>query len=332
MKNNILKYLILIILIFCNINLFAQFDIIKNNAIHKVIKFDKQNDLDNALIFLNKKINKDSKNDIYYSYRSYIHFIKEDYNAALNDVNQCIKLQPSNIAYSLYKSEIQFENNDFNEAFKLLDVISKHSVVRIQATLKKIYFHRQLSNFDTAIALCNQIINAHIKEYSDNAQNKFLIKTYNHLSLTYLKLYQLDSALYYSNKILEYDSISNEYLLNNAKILMKMGNEEQCKAKLKQILSKENNSLYFANAYAYLGMKEKAKEVLDCYISKYFNNYKYDIFHIASIYSILVENDKAFKYLDKIQGKIRKSYLINNNDFDNIKEDERFVVFKNTLK
>lgn len=198
--------------------------------------------------------------------------------------------------------------------------------------MKKIYFHCELSNFDTAIALCNQIINSHIKEYSDNNQNNFLIKTYNQLSIIYLKLNQLDSALYYSNKIIEKDSITNEYLLNNAKILMKIGNEEQYKTKLKQLLSRKNCSLYFAHACAYLGMKEQAKEVLSCYLNKNFVNHKYDIFHIASIYAIIEEKDKALEYLDKIHGKIRKSTLINNNDFDNIESDERFIAFVNKLK
>lgn len=61
MKNNILKYLIFIIVIAFNTNLFAQYGIVEYKSIQKIKKSLTQNDLENTLIFLNKKINKGSK-------------------------------------------------------------------------------------------------------------------------------------------------------------------------------------------------------------------------------------------------------------------------------
>lgn len=317
--------------IFSSISSMSQMITPFNN---KAEKYYLNNEYEKALKSITKAIKKrPSKSDYYYD-RVAINFVLEKYEDALIDINKAISLTPSKYMYYLAKAQIEFRKQDLEAALKTIDFsINLDSTNILAYTLRaKLYFEQgkydiALNEFQYAIEINNR--------FNPNINKGEMYNSHLFMGLCYMV--QKD----YNNSILEIDkSIIDSnwqkvYLIDRARIYFLSNQIELANTDFKKVIKTSIDTLQKAIAYAYLGNKEKAIETVNSFKRiNQVNLFKHYNMQAAAVYSILKEYEISLNYLDKIK-HLKNNYtawMLNNPDFNNLKNDKRFIELATTMK
>lgn len=327
-----MKNLFLILILFATSNsLMAQMITPFDNKARKLYL---NNEYDNALKSITKAIKKRPNNSDYYYDRVAINFVLENYDASLIDINKAICLTPSKYSYYLAKAQIEVRKQDFEAALKTIDVaIGLDSSIILAYTLRA-RFYFDLGKYDIALIEYQNAIDIN-NRYNPNINKGEMYYSHLFMGLCYMIQNDYNNSITEINKSIVDTNWQKVFLIDRARVYFLSNQIELANTDFQKVTKISIDTLQKAIAYAYLGDKEKAIETVNSFKRiNQVNLFRTYNIQAASVYSILKEYDIALEYLNKI--KHLKSYntawMINNPDFINLKNNERFLGIISEMK
>lgn len=297
-------------------------------------KYYLNNQYDNALKSITKTIKKKPNNSDNYYERASINFVLENYDVALIDINTAIRLTPSKYIYYLAKAQIEITIKGLDTALKTIDEAKDLDSSMIMAYILKSRFYFDLGNYDTAIKEYQNAIEIN-NRFNPNLNKSEMKNSHFFMGLSYLAKNDLSNALTEINKSLIDTFRHKTMLIYRAKVYYLSDQLDQANIDFQKVTKISIDTLQKAIAYAYLGDKEMAIQTVNSFkrINQVNLTKQYHV-DAAAVYCILKEYDIALDYLDKIK-HFKQNYtewILNNPDFKNLKNDERFLAIISKMK
>ena len=301
---------------------------------NKARKLYLNNEYDKALKSITKAIKKRPNKSEYYYDRVIVNFALENYDSALNDINTAIALVPSKYIYYISKAQIEVRKNNLDGALKTIDIAIKldSSIITGYFTRSRIYF--DLGNYEMAINEFQNTIDIN-KKFNPNINNGEINNSHMFMSLCYMIKNDFDSALTEINKSIEDTAWQKFFLIQRAKIYYLSNQIELANIDFQKVTKISIDTLQKAIAYAYLGDRTNAVKTVNSFkrinqinLTRQYHN------EVAATYCILKDYDIALDYLDKIKHlkSNNTAWMLNNPDFINLKNNERFLGIIEIMK
>ncbi len=208
--------------------------------------YEQNNDYDNALLMLKGAILLNPMNYIYHYNMGVIYSQKDDTDNAIISYIQALKFNPSHIeSYvnlaALYKNKDNEKALEYLKKAYSLNSESENTVLSLAQTYKDLY-----KNTDS-INLLNEFL----------TNNPKCAEAYSLLGINYMDTGKYDIALDMYNKALEISPNNNGYKHGKAIAYKYLGNKNECKSILEEIVKNDKTALQSAITLGMIYLSEK---------------------------------------------------------------------------
>ncbi len=242
-----------------------------------------KNLFNDAIMYLNKALLYDKNNSEYYRELARIYYKKNDMLNAQANFEKLIELEPTN--------EWAYSNlgNIYFYYYENLDIAYEYYKKAYALNSAYCWAAYNLANMKVIYKDYSSALELYISAYNLAPQNPLFI---NALASTYYKLNDIEQAIFYYEKVLEYDSVNETALLSLAQIYLK---NKKDYAKAKDFFVKVIKN-YPQNAEAYYGLAKLFFFDFDK---------KNAIINIEAAIDIDYNNDKYKALKNKIREELR---------------------------